>query len=327
VARAYGGEAHPFGPKSLDPSPFDPRLILRIAPAVAQARWSRALRRRPLENLQAYADSLIRFVFRSGFIMKPLFNRAKAEPKRVIYAEGEDERVLRAVQAILEEKIAQPILIGRQASWRAGSSASGSRCRPGRDFEIVNPEDDPRYRDYVATLCEVGGARASPRMRPDRWCAPTPPVIGALAVRRGDADALICGPRGRFASRLRYIRDIIGLSPGVREMAALSLIITAKGAYFIADTHVRLDPSADEIADMTVACAHHVERFGIKPKIAFSATAISAPPTPARPSRCARRWRWSGARARSRGRRRDAGRLGAVPDDPRPGEPVLDLQR
>jgi len=269
VARAYGGEALPFGPKSLIPSPFDPRLILRIAPAVAQAAMESGVAQRPLEDLQAYADSLIRFVFRSGFIMKPLFNRAQAEPKRVIYAEGEDERVLRAVQAILEERIAHPILIGRPSVVESRLKRFGLSMQPGRDFEIVNPEDDPRYRDYVATLCQVGGRKGITPDAARTLVRTNTTVIGALAVRRGDADALICGLEGRFASRLRYIRDIIGLTPGVREMAALSLIITPKGAYFLADTHVRVDPSAEEIADMAVACAGHVERFGITPKIAL----------------------------------------------------------
>jgi len=269
VARAYGGEALPFGPKSLIPSPFDPRLILRIAPAVAQAAMESGVAQRPLEDLQAYADSLIRFVFRSGFIMKPLFNRAQAEPKRVIYAEGEDERVLRAVQAILEERIAHPILIGRPSVVESRLKRFGLSMQPGRDFEIVNPEDDPRYREYVATLCQVGGRKGITPDAARTLVRTNTTVIGALAVRRGDADALICGLEGRFASRLRYIRDIIGLTPGVREMAALSLIITPKGAYFLADTHVRVDPSAEEIADMAVACAGHVERFGITPKIAL----------------------------------------------------------
>jgi malate dehydrogenase (oxaloacetate-decarboxylating)(NADP+) len=269
VARAYGGEALPFGPKSLIPSPFDPRLILRIAPAVAQAAMESGVAQRPLENLQAYADSLIRFVFRSGFIMKPLFNKARETPMRVIYAEGEDERVLRAVQAIVEEKIARPILIGRPSVVESRLKRFGLSMQPGRDFELVNPEEDPRYRDYVSTYCEVAGRRGITPDAARTLVRTNTTVIGALAVRRGDADALICGLEGRFASRLKHIRDIIGLTPGVRDMAALSLVITSKGAYFIADTHVRPDPSADEIADMTIACAGHVERFGIAPKIAL----------------------------------------------------------
>ena len=269
VARAYGGEARPFGRTSLIPSPFDPRLILRIAPAVAKAAMESGVATRPLENLDAYADSLIRFVFRSGFIMKPLFEKARAEPKRVIYAEGEDERVLRAVQAIVEEGIARPILIGRPSVVETRLKRFGLSMAAGRDFELVNPEDDPRYRDYVATYLESAGRKG---ITPDaaRTLARTnTTVIGALALKRGDADALVCGLDGRFRSNLRHIREIVELAPGAHEFAALSLVITSKGAYFLADTHVRPDPTAEEIADMAVACASHVERFGIVPKIAL----------------------------------------------------------
>ena len=269
VARAYGGEAHPFGPRSLIPSPFDPRLILRIAPAVAEAAMESGVALRPLDDLQAYADSLIRFVFRSGFIMRPLFLSAKADPKRVIYAEGEDERVLRAAQAIGEEGIARPILVGRPSVIETRLKRFGLSILPGRDFDLVNPEDDPRYRDYVATYVEIAGRRG---VTPDlaRTLARTnSTVIGALAVRRGDADVLICGLEGRFRSRLTHIRDIIGLAPGARDFAALSLIITAKGATFIADTHVRVDPTAEEVADTAIACAEHVRRFGLAPRIAL----------------------------------------------------------
>jgi malate dehydrogenase (oxaloacetate-decarboxylating)(NADP+) len=269
VARAYGGEARPFGPDSLIPSPFDPRLILRIAPAVAKAAMDSGVATRPLPDLDAYADSLIRFVFRSGFIMKPLFTQAKAAPKRVIYAEGEDERVLRATQVVLEEGLAQPILIGRPSVVEARIKRFGLSIRPGRDFTLVNPEDDPRYRDYVTAYIEAGGRKGITPDAARTLVRTDTTVIGALAVRRGDADALICGLEGRFETRLKHIKDIIGLAPGARECAALSLIITAKGGYFLADTHVQLDPDAKAIAEMTIACANHVERFGIAPKIAL----------------------------------------------------------
>ncbi|WP_046863381.1 NADP-dependent malic enzyme [Microvirga massiliensis] len=269
VARAYGGEAHPFGRNSLIPSPFDPRLILRIAPAVAQAAMESGVARRPLEDLAAYADSLIRFVFRSGFIMKPLFARAKADPRRVIYAEGEDERVLRATQAIIEEGIARPILIGRPAVVEARLKRFGLSMEPGRDFELVNPEDDPRYRDYVATYIEAAGRKGITPDAAKTLVRTNTTVIGALAVQRGDADALICGLEGRFDSRLKHIKDIIGLAPAARALAAMSLVITPKGVYFLADTHVQPDPSAEQIADMTIACASHVRRFGLSPSIAL----------------------------------------------------------
>jgi malate dehydrogenase (oxaloacetate-decarboxylating)(NADP+) len=269
VARAYGGEALPFGRKSLIPSPFDPRLILRIAPAVALAAMESGVATRPLADPEAYADSLSRFVFRSGFIMKPLFAQAKAAPRRVIYAEGEDERVLRATQVIVEEGIANPILIGRPSVVEARIKRFGLSIEAGRDFELVNPEDDPRYRDYVATYVEVAGRKGITPDAAKTLVRTNTTVIGALAVRRGDADALICGLEGRFQSRIKHIKDIIGLAPGTREMAALSLVITSKGAYFLADTHVQSNPNAEAIADMTIACASHVRRFGIAPKIAL----------------------------------------------------------
>jgi malate dehydrogenase (oxaloacetate-decarboxylating)(NADP+) len=269
VARAYGGEARPFGKQSLIPSPFDPRLIIRIAPAVARAAMDSGVATRPLDDFAAYEDSLTRFVFRSGFLMKPLFTKARAAPKRVIYAEGEDERVLRAIQVVLEEKIATPILIGRPSVVESRIKRFGLSIEIGRDFELVNPEDDPRYRDYVATYVDVAGRKGITPDAARTLVRTNTTVIGALAVRRGDADALICGLEGRFQSRLKHIKDIVGLAPGALDFSALSLMITTKGAFFLADTHVRPDPTAEEIAEMTISCANHVERFGLTPKIAL----------------------------------------------------------
>ncbi|MHB2166246.1 NADP-dependent malic enzyme [Alsobacter sp. R-9] len=269
AARAYGGEVKTFGAESLIPSPFDPRLILRIAPAVAKAAMDSGVATRPIADFRAYEEQLSRFVFRSGFIMKPLFAQAKDAPKRVIYADGEDERVLRAAQVAIEEGIAVPILVGRPAVIEARCERYGLGIRPGRDLAVVNPEDDPRYRDYVATFVERSGRRG---ITPDAARAlvrTSTTVIAAVAVVRGDADAMICGLEGRFQSKLRLIRDIIGLAPGVRGLSSMTLLITSKGNYFLADTHVRTDPSATEIADMTVLCASHVARFGITPKIAL----------------------------------------------------------
>jgi malate dehydrogenase (oxaloacetate-decarboxylating)(NADP+) len=269
VARAYSGEASPFGRTSLIPSPFDPRLMLRIAPAVAKAAMDSGVARRPIEDFDAYADKLGRFVFRSGFIMKPIFAKAKTAKKRVIYAEGEDERVLRATQVVLEEGIASPILIGRPEVVKERIKRFGLALTPGRDFEIVDPEDDPRYRDYVATYLETAGRKGVTPSAARTLVRTNTTVIGALAVQRGDADALICGLDGRFQSRLKHIRDIIGLAPGAHDFAALSLVIASTGAFFLADTHVRYDPDAEEIADMAISCASHVRRFGITPKIAL----------------------------------------------------------
>jgi len=269
VARAIGGEARSFGPQSLIPSPFDPRLILWIAPAVAKAAMETKVARHPIEDMEAYKDRLSRFVFRSGFIMKPLFQRAKENLRRVIYADGEDERVLRATQVVLEESLAKPILIGRPPVVESRLKRFGLSARPGQDFELINPDDDPRYRDYVADYVRLAGRSGITPDAARTLVRTNATVIAALALARGEADAMLCGLEGRFPSRLRHIRDIVGLAPGVRGLSAMSLVITSKGAYFLADTHVRHDPTAEEIADMAILCASHVRRFGLPPKIAL----------------------------------------------------------
>jgi malate dehydrogenase (oxaloacetate-decarboxylating)(NADP+) len=269
VARAYDGEAKLFGRTSLIPSPFDPRLMLRIAPAVARAAMESGVARRGVMDFEAYADKLARFVFRSGFMMKPMFAKAREAKKRVIYSEGEDERVLRATQVVLEERIAVPVLIGRPEIIEERIRRYGLALKPGRDFEVIDPNNDPRYRDYVADYLKVAGRRG---VTPDvarTVVRSSPSVIGALALHRGDVDALLCGLEGRFESRLKHIKEIVGLAPGHKDFAAMSLVIAATGSYFLADTHVRYDPSAEEIAETAVACAHHVRRFGVTPRIAL----------------------------------------------------------
>ena len=269
VARAYGGESTLFGKTSLIPSPFDPRLILRIAPAVAAAAMASGVGRRPIVDFDAYADQLNRFVFRSGFMMRPLFAKAREAKKRVLYSEGEDERVLRATQVVLEERLATPILIGRPEVIRERVKRFGLTINPGVDFEVVDPQNDRRYRDYVATYLDVAERKGVTPSVARAVVRTSPTVIGALALHRGEVDALICGLDGRFVSRLKHIRDIVGLAPGVKELSAMSLVIASSGVFFLADTHVRYDPSAEEIADMAIACAHHVRRFGVEPSIAL----------------------------------------------------------
>ena len=271
VARAYGGETRGFGKDSLIPAPFDPRLILRVAPAVAKAAMDSGVATRPIADLDAYAERLERFVFRSGFIMRQIFAAARKAPKRVIYADGEDERVLRAAGVVLEEGIAQPILIGRPAVIESRLKRYGLTIRPGIDFAIVNPEDDPRYRDYVATYVEIAGRRGITPDAARTLVRTSTAVIAAIAMRRGEADAMICGLEGRYRGKLRHIRDIIGLAPGVNALASMSLMITARGTIFLADTHVQADPSAEAIADTVAMCATHVARFGLTPKVALIA--------------------------------------------------------
>jgi malate dehydrogenase (oxaloacetate-decarboxylating)(NADP+) len=269
VARAVGVESTGYGPTSLIPNPFDPRLILRIAPAVARAAMDSGVARAPIEDFDAYQDRLTRFVYRSGFVMKPVFAAAKESLKRVIYAEGEDERTLRAAQIVIEEGLAQPILIGRPSVLEARIKRFGLSIRQGTDFSVVNPEDDPRYRDYVALYLERAGRRG---VTPDlaRTIVRTDStVIAALSVSRGDADAMICGLEGRYPNHLSTIDDVIGKSEGVSDYSAYSLLITSRGALFIGDTYVTLDPSAEEIAEKALLGAHIVRRFGLEPKIAL----------------------------------------------------------
>ncbi|WGD30772.1 NADP-dependent malic enzyme [Ancylobacter sp. WKF20] len=269
VARAYGGETPVFGATSLIPSPFDPRLILRVAPAVARAAMESGVAKRPIADFDAYQEQLDRFVFRSGLVMKPIFTLARQAPKRVIYAEGEDERILRAAQVVVEEGIARPILIGRPSVVETRLERFGLSIRPGVEFDLINPEDDPRYRDYVQTYVERAGRRGVTPELARTLVRTTPTVIAALAVVRGDADTMLCGVEGRFIRHLRHIRTIIGLAPGVRDVAALSMLLTQKGAFFLCDTQVTTDPSAEDLAEMAILSAAHVKRFGIEPKVAL----------------------------------------------------------
>jgi malate dehydrogenase (oxaloacetate-decarboxylating)(NADP+) len=269
AARAYGGEALTFGRGSLIPNPFDPRLILRIAPAVAKAACESGVAARPITDYATYQERLNRFVFRSGFIMKPVFTQAKADLKRVIYAEGEDERILRATQAVAEEGLAYPLLIGRPAIVESRLERYGLSIRPGRDFELINPDDDPRYRTYVNAMVEAAGRKGVTPDAARTLVRTNATVIAAIAVKQGLADAMICGVEGRYMGHLTHIRDIIGLAPGSSIFAALTTVITAKGVYFLADTHINPDPDAAAIAEMSIQAAAHVRRFGMEPKIAL----------------------------------------------------------
>ncbi|GGF82650.1 MULTISPECIES: NADP-dependent malic enzyme [Rhizobium] len=270
AAKAYSGETPIFGPTYLIPSPFDPRLILRIAPAVARAAAESGVAARPIQDFEAYLDQLNRFVWRSGFVMKPIFATAKAsEKKRVIFAEGEDERVLRAAQVLLEEEIARPILIGRPSVIEARLQRFGIRIRPDVDFSVVNPEDDPRYREYVEDYFALVG-RSGINPEAARTIVRTNnTVIGALSVKRGEADALICGVEGRYDRHLRDVNQIIGKRPGACTNAGLSLLISQRGAMFFTDTFVNYNPTAEEIAEIAILAAHEVRRFGIVPKAAL----------------------------------------------------------
>ncbi|MDQ0320561.1 malate dehydrogenase (oxaloacetate-decarboxylating)(NADP+) [Pararhizobium capsulatum DSM 1112] len=270
AARAYTGETPIFGPDYLIPSPFDQRLILRIAPAVAKAAAESGVAVRPITDFDAYLDQLNRFVFRSGFIMKPIFAAAKNSPKnRVIFAEGEDERVLRAAQVLLEEGTARPILIGRPQIIETRLKRYGLRIRPDTDFEVVNPEGDPRFRDYVDDYFSLVGRLGVIPEAARTIVRTNQTVIGALALRRGEADALICGVEGRYSRHLRDVSQIIGKREGVLDFSALSLLISQRGATFMTDTYVTFNPTAEEIAEKTVLAAQEIRRFGITPRAAL----------------------------------------------------------
>jgi malate dehydrogenase (oxaloacetate-decarboxylating)(NADP+) len=269
VAKALGGEARSFGPDYLIPSPFDPRLILQIAPAVARAAEESGVATRPIEDFGAYSDRLSRFVFRSGMAMKPVFERARQAPGRLIYAEGEDERVLRAVQVVVDEGLARPILVGRPEVVASRIERLGLRIAVERDFALVNPQSDPRYEEYWAAyhrLMERKGVTPDAARTVVRTSTT---AIAALAVELGHADAMICGVEGGYQIHLAKIRDIIGKAEGVHDLSALSLLILSKGTYFLADTYVTVEPDAEELAEMTVLAAAEVRRFGIEPRIAL----------------------------------------------------------
>ncbi|MCZ6482017.1 MAG: NADP-dependent malic enzyme, partial [Alphaproteobacteria bacterium] len=269
VAKALGGQAPVFGPDYLIPSAFDPRLILEIAPAVARAAMDSGVATRPLKDFDAYRENLTRFVFRSGMVMKPMFERARRAPKRLIYADGEDGRVLRAIQVVVDEGLAKTIVVGRPKVIETQIESLALRIRPGVDFELINPQDDSRYRDYWETyhgIMERKGVipdTARTVVRTDNT------VIAALAVNRGDADAMLCGLEGNFQRHLGHLLDIVGLAEGVRDCSTVNMLILSSGTYFLADTYVTPDPSAEEIAEMTLMAAEHVRRFGIEPKVAL----------------------------------------------------------
>jgi len=269
VALAYGIETISFGPEYIIPRPFDPRLIARVAPAVARAAMESGVATRPIADLDVYTQSLTQFVYQSGLIMKPLFTAAKKAPRRVVYAEGEDERVLRAVQIAVDEGLAKPILVGRPQVIEQRLERLGLRVRPGKEIELVNPEFDPRYRDYWTTYAQLAGRKGvSPdyaRMEMRRNLT----LIGTMMLHKAEADALLCGTLGMFAEHIRYIDQVIGLRAGVRNYAAMNAIILPARTVFICDTYVNPDPDAQQIAEMTLLAADEVRRFGVRPKVAL----------------------------------------------------------
>ena len=269
VALAYGGENLKFGPEYLIPRPFDPRLIAMIAPAVAQAAMDSGVATRPIESIDAYRDSLAQFVYHSGLIMKPLFAGAKASPKRIVYAEGEDERVLRAVQVVVDEGLAQPILIGRPTVIERRLEQFGLRIRAGRDYSLINPDSDPRYRDYWTTYHRLAERKGVSQEYAKIEMRRRHTLIGSMMIYKGEADGMLCGTFGTHALHLKYIDQVIGLRQGVKNFAAMNALMLPDRTVFICDTYVTADPSAENIAEMTILAAEEVRRFGIQPKVAL----------------------------------------------------------
>jgi malate dehydrogenase (oxaloacetate-decarboxylating)(NADP+) len=274
VAAAYAGQELAFGPDYLIPKPFDARLILRIAPAVAAAAAADGVATRPVADLDAYRQSLERFVYQTGMFMRPVFAAAKAmglsgSAARVIYAEGEDERVLRAVQVALDEGLCQPTLIGRPEVLATRIQRAGLRLRLGEDVAVIDPEDDPRFRQYwEAYHARMKRNGVTPEMAKSA-VRRSNTAIGALALELGDADAMICGMVGRFDRHLEQVRDLVGLRAGARQFAAMNALMLDKMTLFIADTFVNDDPTAEELADIAAMAADELRRFGLPPKLAF----------------------------------------------------------
>ena len=272
VATAYAGKELVFGRDYLIPTPFDSRLILRIAPAVAAAAAASGVATRPIEDMEAYHQQLSRFVYQTGMFMRPVFAAAKGVPmsaKRVAYAEGEDERVLRAVQVVVDEGLAQPILVGRPTVIDARVQKAGLRIRRGTDFAVVNPEDDPRFKQYWETYHRIMGRNGVSMEAAKAAVRRSSTTIAALMVKLGDADAMLCGLLGRFDTHLEHVRDVIGMRPDAHVMAALNALMLEHRTLFIADTFVNEDPDAQELAEIALMAAEEVQRFGLPPKVAF----------------------------------------------------------
>ncbi|WP_271948032.1 NADP-dependent malic enzyme [Ruegeria faecimaris] len=268
AAAAYKGEQLTFGPDYLIPKPFDPRLVAVVSSSVARAAMDSGVARRPIPDMEAYKERLNQTVFKSALIMRPVFEAAAAASRRIVFAEGEDERVLRAAQAILEETTETPILIGRPEVIEARCERLGLTVRPGEDFQIVNPEHDNRYYDYWTSYHQIMQRRG---VTPDLAKAimrTNSTAIGAIMVQRGEADSLICGTFGEYRWHLSYVEQVLA-NGDLRAHGALSLMVLEDGPLFIADTHVRQLPTAAELAETTLGAARHVRRFGLEPKIAF----------------------------------------------------------
>ncbi|MEM7072229.1 MAG: NADP-dependent malic enzyme, partial [Pseudomonadota bacterium] len=269
LGRAYGDKIYRFGPDYIIPKPFDPRLILEIAPAVAKAACESGIARRPIADFDEYRKSLIRYVYRSGTAMKPIVDRAQNAPRRVVYADGEDERILRAVQIVVDEGLAKPILIGRREVVGERIKRYGLRLQIDHDFELCDPQSDPRYREYWMLYHKLMGRKGVSREYARMVVRTRTVVIASLMLLRGEADAMLCGLVGQYHRTVEHVRNIIGCAKGMSNLYTMNMLVLDSGTVFIADTHVVFTPSVEELAEMTRLAAQKVRDFGLEPKVAL----------------------------------------------------------
>lgn len=265
----YGEKAKTFGREYLIPGPLDPRLILEIAPAVAQAAIDSGVATRPIQDFDAYRQRLSEFVYNSAFLMKPIFSQAKTDPKRIVFCEGEDDRVLRAVQILVDDGLAKPILVGRPAVIEDNIKRQGLRLKAGVNFEMVNQDDDHRYTDFWQHYYKLMQRRGIGVELAKREARRRTTLIGAMLVHFGHADGMICGTFGYYDLHLDYVRDIIGTKSGVNNLYAMNVVMMGDRNLFIADTYVNPEPTAEQLAEMTLLAAEEVRRFGLTPRVAL----------------------------------------------------------
>jgi len=269
VMAAYAGESLKFGREYLIPKPFDPRLITTLAPAVAKAAMDSGVATRPIADLDAYRNQLSKYIFQSVLLMKPVFERAKQERRRIVYADGEEAVILRAVQTVIDEEIARPVVIARPSVLEARIASLGLRLKPGVDFELVNPEHDARFREYSTAYFELMMRKGVSLHEARTVMRTSTTVIAALLVAKGEADAMLCGFSGAYRDHLRHLVGIFGHAPGAQCLAALNVLVLKKGTFVLADTHVNAEPTASEIAEIALAAAERARRFGMNPRVAL----------------------------------------------------------